>query len=166
MIKMKLELNAKTIQIIILIILLSMFVGSGITGFFIYGDYNVQKVNELNEQLKSLQTDYSTLKSNYENCTENLLIANTQNENINEINKNLTKINSECQANLSNAQIIIADLQNAINKSQYDYNSLAEDSASRICCIIKKNYNPNIKYFLVENNSIICSDIKGTEFNC
>jgi len=163
---MKLELNAKIIQIVILIVLLALFVGSGITGYFIYGDYNVKQVENLTNQLKSLQIDYDSVKLNYNNCTANLINANTANDNLIALNQNLTLQNSACQSNLSSAEIKISELQITINKSQDDYNALASNSASRICCIIKNNYNPNIKYYSIENNTIVCSDTSGIEFSC
>lgn len=55
------------------------------------------------------------------------------------------------------------DLQ--INELNKDYDTLAKNLANNICCK-RKIDNSNIKYYLVEDNMIICTEERGLNIEC
>ena len=181
------------IYILILILFGILFVALVIRPAIIgYATY--QKVKNSNYTIEDYGEDTSKLKSELLISNTNLSSCNEFSEKILfEVEKQSDKF-SECRSELSAVKVnlnfskkeyeetikefeeklkasegeinsIISEKENEANDLKVQYNLLAQNTANNICCKAKVD-NPDIRYYKVEDNKIICLEEGALDITC
>lgn len=114
---------------------------------------SVEAYKRSNAELESKITDYKTRIDAYNNL-------------VNELQSNLTS----AQTSIEELNSTISDLERRLEELQKEREAIVDNAAKSICCI-QRVYNPELKYYYLLNNSIVCTEepdeTLGTkEFTC
>ncbi len=183
----------KYLSVIIAIAALAVVVGS-VSGYATYilstASSNIttkdciQVSAQLSAELDICKSNLEML-SEFANGTQDKLVVCDLNkleleEEISEYKNQIERLRSDltsCEFDISNWMAQVDKLMSEVNElesklaaAQEEYDSLSANSAKSICCA-QKIYNPNLKYYYVESNTIKCTteanDELGTkEFSC
>ena len=165
-------------SIIVLILLILFAVKPSIIGYSVY-----QQVKDSNYSIEEYGKNIKDLESK-------LLIADTNLSAYNEFNKRIlselekysnkvSEYKSELDAlkinftfSIAEYEEIINDLnmdkekkEEEINSLKFQYDLLAKNLANNLCCKAKVD-NPDIKYYKVDNNKIVCLEEGTLEILC
>lgn len=166
-------------SIIIGIIIYSFVIQPGITGYGIYkqiknSDYTLEdygkEVNELEEEISFLISELSSCSSSknelsselqsttdkYSKCRTDLNALEIKYDEVDNEHRDILR---ELRDDLDKKQEELDELKNGTNNElenlQFEYNLLAKNMANNLCCKAKID-NPNINYYKIENNKLIC----------
>lgn len=188
----KISFKNKTIIVLIIIIILLMvffIIKPAIIGYSIY-----DKVQKSNYSLDTFSSTISSLKTKLKLAQNNITAVKQFTSQLISINSNCSEkyaacVNSNikneyiCNSTINGYKSIINKLKSKLNitiaeidnyKSNYSqsiadekthYSQLARNSADNICCKEKVD-NPNINYYIVQNDRIVCLEKPGLPLSC
>ncbi|MBI2650919.1 hypothetical protein HYX01_00415 [Candidatus Woesearchaeota archaeon] len=114
------------------------------------------KLSDYKSSLMALQINFTLSKNIYEDMIKSLKAEiekrnKESNEQIKELKEKLSKIDAEKEKEVN-------DMKNI-------YDNIALNTANNLCCKARID-NPQIKYYKVENNKVICLEESGLNFSC
>ncbi len=183
----------KRTKIVILLVIIGLFllfiVRPGITSYIVY-----QKIKDSNKTIDEYGYDLQDIKSklivsetNLSSCVsfndklmEKLESASDDisecrkdlikvGERLNVTQKEYSKLLSDSKQDLENLRDQVRDAEEEkdakISSLESDYDTLARNTANNLCCKAKVD-NHNIRYYIVENNKVVCLEEGTNEINC
>jgi len=167
-----------TIISLVVILISLFFIRPAIIGYGVYRDIQLSEISSESypKKISDLELDVSNKNYDLEICRD---LAKRYSE---DVSKYMDKL-SECEANLKtlelssdsqeqNLQEELENLQKELDKYEIDigdlnksYSELVNSFANNLCCKEKVD-NPNIRYYFLENNKIICSESGSNEISC
>ncbi|MFW6002565.1 MAG: hypothetical protein ACOCQD_04425 [archaeon] len=171
--------------VFVFILVLGMLVGPSLTGFATYQgvqayeenisnlkskvsalNMNLSSYDDFNDKLLNRLENYSSKISNLKERIKNL--KTDFNLTINEYNESLSNLSSSLnrkEEKIEELKQTIDELEIDVNQSQKNYLDLANNWANNLCCKERVD-DPNIKYYKVENNSVVCLENGTKQINC
>jgi len=158
--------------IIVAILVLAIISGNMITGSFLQGTLT-ERVEQLEANLTALENENLKTQHLLSLCKNDLNQSNREKEQLaNEKQQVLNELEiirndlDSCNNELAVKENIISELESTIENLQNNYSSLVESSVKKICCI-QQVIDPEIKYYYIDNNTIVCTtDSSKTSFSC
>ena len=181
---MRFKINKKKLVIgvwIIFFIVVGFIIANGrnmITGYSTYskiqeGNYTLEEygntVSELNAEAQLLTQQVSNLSAELDSKQAELqktrmIAANCNKEfGIQQDELNRSAIQQQFELGILNSKLEKADKR--FEALRNDYDSLVENTAKSICCKQKID-QPDIRYYGVDGDKIVCSEDKGTRLSC
>lgn len=103
------------------------------------------------------------------NLNTSVLLCNQFNERILRDLKNQSDKLAECASELTASRINFneakKDCEERVNDSGFQYNILGRNTANNLCCKAKID-NPDINYYKIEDNSVICLEKGELVISC
>jgi len=179
MVKEKFKRNIILASTIVIIIILSIFIiRPGITGYSIYKQVKESNysVEDYGENIQDLKTKLLVSDTNLSSCSafnKDLLtklekysdkFSNCNNE-LNALKTNFSLLKADSDQKNEDLNKLINEKQGEIDELNIQYNALAENLANNLCCKAKVD-NPNINFYKVKNNMIICLEEGGLSISC
>ena len=178
----KIKMMAVVTLVFILIISIFLVVGPIFTGLQIYNkasnanksiDDYIKGVDTIKNELK---IELGTLEINMSACYGSVNALSTQ---LDSCNRNLmacirdsekqTFMAQSCKEDVEKLRVStsseIENLKTQLNKKIEEQDLLTSNVAKNTCCKAKID-NPNVNFYKVENNKIVCSDESGISLNC
>jgi len=177
------------IFVVVLVIVIVLLVKPALLGFKVSSEFDELKRSapEVLKELDDLKSQVVIANTNLENCKslsddyvvdvslekDNLLKCENE---VKQLNSNIEQAQKKFDNDLVLAQadfdqkkvdtgLELGQAKSDLKTLQSNYDTLVQNSANNICCKAKVD-NPNVKFYLVSGNRIVCTVDSGNAINC